>query len=90
MFSDRSRYRAVPTVEARTPDGRAVAALKLRRLPAATGKTVAVKEGDRLDLLARSRLGDATAYWRIADANTELEARDLETPPGRAIVAPEA
>ena len=44
---------------------------------------------DRLDLLARTHLEDGTAFWRIADANTELEARRLEGPPGRVIDLPE-
>jgi hypothetical protein len=48
-----------------------------------------VLEKDRLDLLARTALEDGTAFWRIADANTELQARRLEEPPGRVIDLPE-
>lgn len=89
MFSDRSRYKGVPTETATLPDGRTVTAVKLRPLPAATGSPFAVQEKDRLDLLARTHLEDGTAFWRIADANTELQARRLEGPPGRVIDLPE-
>jgi hypothetical protein len=89
MFSDRSRYHGVPTETVTLPDGRTVTAVKLRPLPATTGSAFAVQEKDRLDLLARTRLGDGTAFWRIADANTELEAPRLEAPPGRVIDLPE-
>lgn len=89
MFHDRSRYHGLPTETVTLPDGRTVTAVKLRRLPPVTGTPLAVRETDRLDLLARTHLDDGTAYWRIADANTELEARRLEAPPGRVIDLPE-
>lgn len=90
MFRDRSRYHGLPTETVPHPDGRTVTVVKLRRLPPTEGAPVAVKEGDRLDLLADARLSDATAYWRIADANSELQARRLEGPAGRVIDVPEA
>ncbi len=43
--------------------------------------TVAVKRGDRLDLIAARTLGAAEAWWRIAEANEALDPRTLtETP----------
>ena len=89
MFSDRSRYYGLPVETVTHPDGRTVTAVKLRRLPPTTGKPFSVREHDRLDLLARTYLEDGTAFWRIADANTELEARRLEGPPARVIDLPE-
>jgi hypothetical protein len=89
MFHDRSRYHGLPTESVALPDGRTVTAVKLRRLPPTPGKPFAVREHDRLDLLARTHLDDGTAFWRIADANTELQARRLEEPPGRVIDLPE-
>jgi hypothetical protein len=89
MFGDRSRYHGLPTETVTHPDGRTVTAVKLRRLPPTPGKAYAMLEKDRLDLLARTRLQDGTAFWRIADANTELQARRLEEPPGRVIDLPE-
>jgi hypothetical protein len=89
MFRDRSRYHGLPTETVPHPDGRTVTVVKLRRLPPAAGKPYSVLEKDRLDLLARTRLEDGTAFWRIADANSELQARRLEEPPGRVIDLPE-
>jgi hypothetical protein len=89
MFRDGSRYFGLPTDTVPHPDGRTVTVVKPRRLPLTTGTPAQVQEKDRLDLLARTRLGDGTAFWRIADANTELEARRLEGPPGRVIDLPE-
>lgn len=39
-----------------------------------------VVEGDRLDLLADRAYGDAEFWWRIADANPELDYPDELTP----------
>jgi hypothetical protein len=89
MFRDRSRYHGLPTETVPHPDGRTVTTVKLRRLPPTPGKPLAVRGGDRLDLLAHARLGDAAGFWRIADANSELEARRLEGPAGRVIDVPE-
>ena len=89
MFRDRSRYFGLPTDTVPHPDGRTVTVVKPRRLPRSGGTPVGVRDGDRLDLMARARLEDGTAYWRIADANTELEARRLEGPAGREIDVPE-
>jgi hypothetical protein len=89
MFRENSRYHRLPTETVPHPDGRMVTVVKLRRLPPAAGKPYVVREKDRLDLLARAHLEDGTAFWRIADANTELHARRLEEPPGREIDIPE-
>lgn len=37
-----------------------------------------VREGDRLDLLAGTALGDSTRWWVIADANAPADALALE------------
>lgn len=77
MFLDNSRYAKTPQDKVETRTGREVTAIRLRRLPAPPGDPHAVRQGDRLDLLAQSRLGDGTRFWHIADANTKLEAKDL-------------
>ena len=88
MFLESSRYASVGTIVARTRDGREVTAVKLRRLPAESGVSLTIVRTDRLDITARRRYGDPTRYWHIADANTELEAAELDRP-GRVIQAPE-
>jgi hypothetical protein len=48
-----------------------------------------VREGDRLDLLANTALGDSTGWWRIADTNPKSEALST-TEPGTTIGVPHA
>ena len=89
MFLDSSRYAGVRTVEAQIKNGRKVKAVSLRRLPFVTGTLTVVKGNDRLDIMAQRRYKDPTMFWRIADANTELEAERLVAEAGRIIAVPE-
>lgn len=90
MFLKGSRYAAIPTVVVRLPDGREVTAVRLRRIPRPDATSdYRVRSIDRLDLLAGRHLGDATRYWSIADADTELDAHELEQA-DRVIAIPEA
>ena len=77
MFADSSRYARIPVDTVTTTRGRAVAAIRLRRLPAPPADPYTVRQGDRLDLLAQQRFDDGTKFWHIADANSALEARTL-------------
>lgn len=76
-FLKSSRYYGLPTVEVETRQGRTVSAVKLRVLPVVSGTPHRVQENDRLDLMANTTYKDATRFWRIADANSELEANEL-------------
>jgi len=89
MFLETSRYHTVPKDEATAGDGRTVSIVRLRRPRDVAGGLFTVKQYDRLDLIAQRRYDDPTRFWRIADANTELEARDLVATPGRVIQIPE-
>jgi hypothetical protein len=88
MFTDRSRYAKVATVETQTSSGRSVIALKLRRLPATAGDPYTVKDNDRLDLLAQQQYGDGTRFWHIADTNSALQASDLTAVTGENLNLP--
>ncbi|MEL6475703.1 MAG: hypothetical protein AAFR17_00125 [Pseudomonadota bacterium] len=88
MFTRDSRYAEVPTVPAKDAEGREVTAVKLRPLGQTPGAPVMVQPSDRLDVIAEQCFGDPTQFWHIADANTELDARDL-LEPGREIKVPE-
>lgn len=77
MFSANSRYAKQPVVEVETKDGKNVSAVSLRRLPFTDGNLTEVKGTDRLDIIAQRKYKDGTRFWRVADANTELEANDL-------------
>ena len=90
MFLKNSRYAAVPVVGAAAPggDGGEVTVVTLRPLPATAGEPSAVRGHDQLDAMSEARYRDATRYWHIADANTELEAAELTREPGRVIQVP--
>jgi len=90
MFLKNSRYYGLETVEAEDRSGRSVSAVKLRRLPETPGDPVTITEGDRLDIMAERNYNDATRYWHIGDANTELEVNELVRTPGRTINVPKS
>ena len=95
MFLENSRYFGVKTVEAEDKKGRKLTAVKLRRLPYVAGTPTTIKGNDRLDTIAQSKYSDATKFWHIADANTEIEANNLvkERPQDkqvRSIIVPES
>jgi hypothetical protein len=88
MFLPNSRYAKTPEVQAEDADGRIVKAVKRRGLPAVTGDPAQVQGQDKLDIIALRTYQDATMYWHIADANTELEAPELTRVAGRIIEVP--
>ena len=90
MFLKNSRYYGLSTVTAKNRAGEDVSAVKLRPLPATAGDPVTVKSHDQLDVLGETKYHDATRYWRIADANSELEAAALVRTTGRVIDVPKS
>lgn len=77
MFNEASRYAKQKTVEVKLENGRKANAITLRRLPPTTGAPTLLKANDRLDVIALRKYKNSSKFWHIADANTELEARDL-------------
>ncbi len=88
MFLKSSRYHELDTVEAVDRNGRNVKAVKLRRLPDTTGENTIVADSDQLDVMSETGHKDATRFWHIADANSELEANELARVAGRVIRVP--
>lgn len=88
MFLANSRYAKVATVETTTSTGETVTAIRLRRLMPTPGEPQMVQSADRLDLLAQDRIGDATQFWHVADANTALDGRTLVETPGKTLNVP--
>lgn len=91
MFDPDSRYADLPDAVLVTEDGREVS-YKLRRFLPQGGKLpllveVTVRDGERLDLLTARTLGEATQWWRVADANNAMHPDELETP-GRTLRVP--
>jgi hypothetical protein len=88
-FPATSRYYGVETTTMDLPDGRKVTYLRRRLLPQperfADLQQHVVREGDRLDNIAASYLGDAEAFWRIADANRAMQPEDLTRSIGRVL-----
>ena len=77
MFLESSRYYKVKTRQIITNDGRSVNSLTLRRIPMITGNETIVKENDKLDIISFRNYGNASMFWYISDANTELYAPNL-------------
>jgi hypothetical protein len=88
MFLANSRYAKVATVETVNSTGERIVALKLRTLTPIDGDPQTVQAGDRLDLIAQARVGDATQFWHVADANTALDARTLVATVGDTLDVP--
>ncbi|MEM8961946.1 MAG: LysM peptidoglycan-binding domain-containing protein [Acidobacteriota bacterium] len=90
MFGPDSRYAQIETVVHVTPDGREISYKRRRLLPRGEDlqmlTAVVVRQGDTLDHLAASTLGNAEQSWRIADANNAMKTRDLLEPDRELIV----
>lgn len=88
MFLKSSRYHELDTVAVLDRSGRKVKAVKLRRLPLISGDITSVADSDQLDVVSETNYKDATRFWHIADANSELEAGELMRIAGRIIRVP--
>lgn len=86
-FPPNSRYHATEITETVDAAGNPVRHLRRRFVPepdtlAQIGEHV-VAEGDRLDLIAATRLSDPELFWRICDANTAIAPDELTAELGR-------
>ena len=81
-FPSTSRYSGVETAAFTTADGRTVAYLRRRFIPAAERFALlqehGVKQGERLDQLTARFLGDPEQFWRVCDANAAMRPAELE------------
>jgi hypothetical protein len=77
MFARTSRYTGTKIVKNIAYDGRKVDAVFVRRIRQVEGIPVAISGSERLDIIASDKYKDATRFWHIADANTELDANEL-------------
>ena len=91
MDDPNSRYARSAQLTYTRPDGRDVPYLERRFLPAPGADaliTVTVAAGDRLDQLAARWLGNAEAWWTIADAANVLHPADAVAHVGEPLVVP--
>jgi hypothetical protein len=86
-FPANSRYHTTPTAELTAPDGRTIVYLRRRFVPQAERFAILrehlVQQGDRLDLLAATYLGDPELFWRLCDANGAIRPDELIETLGR-------
>ncbi len=89
MFTRGSRYEPIPDAELVDAEGRTTRYKRMRFIPATPGPlTVAVREGDRPDLVAHRVFDNAEQFWRLADVNLEPRSVDLIRVPGRRLRVP--
>jgi hypothetical protein len=87
-FPTDSRYYGSSTLSYTAPNGQTFTYLARRIVPQpgapnyATVAQHAVKQGDRLDLLAAKYLGDPLIFWLICDANAAIRPTELVETPG--------
>ena len=87
LFAANSRYYNLPTTSLTTPDGRTIAYLQRRFCPQPERQQqlqiYTVMQGDRLDNISATFLGDPTLFWRLCDANRALRPEELTATVGR-------
>lgn len=92
LFPPTSRYFGIAAATLVTENGETEIYLKRRFLPPLESflslQQYTVAQNERLDHLAFRYLGDPEQFWRIADANTAMNASDLTEPAGRTIEIP--
>jgi hypothetical protein len=84
LFPSTSRYFGIATDTFERPGGEPVIYLTRRFVPAPDAFDLlqehVVVEGERLDNLAATFVGDPEQFWRLADANGALLPWELEEP----------
>ena len=87
LFTSTSRYFGIDTQTVTTPAGVSIVYLKRRFLPSPARMQLiqehAVTQGERLDNIAATFLGDPELFWRIADANGAMRPEELVAQVGR-------
>jgi hypothetical protein len=86
-FPPNSRYHGIEVATTARPDGTPVVYLRRRFAPPPGALDAvaehAVTDGDRLDNLAASYLGDPELFWRLCDANGAMHPETLTARVGR-------
>jgi hypothetical protein len=92
LFPPTSRYHGIPAATHVNADGTMDIYLRRRLLPPLDRLRVlqqhVVTQGERLDHIASRYLGDPEQFWRVTDANTEMNPDHLTVPIGRRIDIP--
>lgn len=87
LFPATSRYYGVQTARVVSADEKTVVYLRRRFVPPPERFELihehTVTQGDRLDNIAATYLGDPEQFWRLADANAAMKPEDLTQEAGR-------
>jgi hypothetical protein len=90
--SPSSRYYGSPVQQLVLADGTPVMYLARRIVPQASTyqstRTYVIVDGDRLDNLAATFLGDPLLFWMICDANSATDPDELAAQAGRQLAIP--
>ncbi|MCX6223383.1 MAG: hypothetical protein NTV01_01285 [Bacteroidia bacterium] len=78
MFDDKSRYKKLPPYEVNDRRGRKVTVVPVPPAPEQSplGRHL-MKQGQRLDHLAKQYLDDPAGYWRICEINGVMLPEEL-------------
>jgi hypothetical protein len=80
-FPVTSRYYRTGTATMDEPNGRKIIYLRRRMLPSPDRFVLlheyVVREGDRLDNIAATQIGNPELFWQIADANNAVKPEEL-------------
>jgi len=89
-YGPESRYYGLPLLTQTTSAGAQISYVSRRFIPPpedfALLQRYRVQQGDRVDVIAGSILGNPLSYWQICDANLALEPDDVTAVPGAFIV----
>ncbi len=87
LFTATSRYYGLPVENLVLPNGTMIAYVTRRFVPAPerfqTLQYHTVTQGERLDNIAATYLGDPGLFWRLCDSNRAMCPEALTNPPGR-------
>jgi hypothetical protein len=86
LFGATSRYYGLPVENLVLPNGTTIVYVTRRFVPAPerfqTLQYHTVTQGERLDNIAATYLGDPDLFWRLCDANRAMRPQDLTDTPG--------
>lgn len=86
LFPPNSRYHGTETAQTKGLDGRVITYLRRRFVPPPEAFSVlqehTVVQGERLDTIAASYLGDPEQFWRLCDASGAMRPEELTDAPG--------
>jgi nucleoid-associated protein YgaU len=90
MIFKGSRYENVPVLTITTPDGRTESYFAIRFVPdTPAGYLHTFRAGERLDLVSFKYYRNPEKFWRIADANGEVDPEELLEPGRRVRIPPD-